>query len=74
MIISHKKKFLFIHIYKTGGTSVTSTLMPYARTIEKFSSIWVSRHFVSAVNRVFKLQDRGNDWIKGVHNIKTYCT
>jgi hypothetical protein len=29
-IISHRKKFIFIHITKTAGTSVTSVLEPYA--------------------------------------------
>lgn len=28
-MISHRKKFIFIHIYKTAGTSVTSVLAPY---------------------------------------------
>ncbi len=29
MIISHKKKFIFIHIYKVAGTSVRRVLDPY---------------------------------------------
>ena len=29
MIISHKHKFIFIHINKCGGSSVTRALMPY---------------------------------------------
>lgn len=29
MIISHKNKFLFIHIYKNAGTSIKVTLLPH---------------------------------------------
>ncbi|TVP99002.1 MAG: transposase [Balneolaceae bacterium] len=29
MIISHKKKFLFIHIYKNAGTSIQVALLPH---------------------------------------------
>lgn len=30
MIVSHSKKFIFIHIYKVAGTSVRKALKPYA--------------------------------------------
>jgi hypothetical protein len=30
MLISREHKFLFVHIYKTAGTSITSALMPFA--------------------------------------------
>jgi Sulfotransferase family len=30
MLISRKHNFLFVHIYKTAGTSITSALMPFA--------------------------------------------
>jgi hypothetical protein len=30
MLISHPKKFIFVHIYKNAGTSVISALYPYA--------------------------------------------
>ncbi len=29
MIISHRHKFIFIHVWKTGGTSVTRALSPF---------------------------------------------
>lgn len=29
MIVSHSRRFVFVHIHKTGGESVTAALMPY---------------------------------------------
>ncbi|MDX2362329.1 MAG: sulfotransferase family 2 domain-containing protein [Crocinitomicaceae bacterium] len=34
MILSHKHKFIFIHIWKTGGTSVQKALSPYAESTD----------------------------------------
>jgi len=68
MIISHKKKFIFIHIYKTGGTSVTSLFAPYARFIEKISThYYLTKNIISVINKLGRLQDEGNKWINGVH-------
>jgi len=30
MLISHKHRFIFVHIYKNAGTSITSALLPFA--------------------------------------------
>lgn len=35
MIISHRKRFIFIHTYKVAGTSVKSALRPYADIMHK---------------------------------------
>jgi len=32
VLISHSKKFIFIHVYKNAGTSVTAALLPFAAT------------------------------------------
>jgi len=37
MLISHKHKFLFIHIYKTAGTSITHALIPFCSSKLKFN-------------------------------------
>ena len=34
-IISHSHRFVFVHIYKCGGTSFENVLRPYSRTIDK---------------------------------------
>jgi len=74
MIISHSKKFIFVHIYKTGGTSVTSLFLPYARLVEKISGYyWFSRKSISLLNRIFNLNDNGNKWINGVHKHASAC-
>lgn len=67
MIISHSKKFIFIHIYKTAGTSISAELLPYARFIEKFSNYYSTSVLVKIVNYLFNLNDHGNKWINGVH-------
>jgi len=45
MIISDKKRFIFVHIPKTAGSSIKSALSPYS--IEKPHSrrSWILRHF-----------------------------
>ena len=32
MLISHKHNFIFIHVWKTGGTSIYHSLLPFAET------------------------------------------
>ena len=35
MLLSHRHEFLFIHIPKTAGTSISLALMPYARLTDR---------------------------------------
>ena len=37
MLISNKKKFIFIHIYKTAGTSVSRLFVTHARFIDRLA-------------------------------------
>ena len=67
MIISHTKKFIFVHIYKTAGTSKSKILLPHARFIEKISSYYPSYILIKIINHIFGLNDLGNKWIKGLH-------
>jgi hypothetical protein len=71
MIISHSKKYVFIHIYKTAGTSITSELIKHARFIEKISTYWSTRYIVTLLANLFSLEDLGKSWINGVHKHAT---
>ena len=71
MVISNNKKFIFIHIYKTGGNSVSSLLLPYARKREKFSQKWISRYIINRINKLLRLNDQGNKWINGIRKHAT---
>ena len=42
MLLSHRKKFLFIHIAKTGGTSVRSALQKYRWRDPYYAPIWLA--------------------------------
>jgi len=68
VILSTSKKFIFIHIWKTAGTSITKELIKYGtfrqRIAEKY---FLTRKAINAVNRVFSLEDKGNKWFTGVH-------
>ena len=71
MIISHSKKFIFIHIYKTAGTSISYPLLPYARFIEKISLYYPTSILVKIINHLFNLNDMGNKWLTGLHKHAT---
>jgi Sulfotransferase family len=72
VLISHTRKFVFIHIYRTGGTSVTSALVRYARLRDQLADrFYLSRGSINVVNGIFDLFDNGNRWIKGIHKHAT---
>lgn len=68
MIISTRKNFIFVHVYKTGGTSVSSALINYARLRERIASeFYLSKKLTSFINSKLNLTDQGNQWFNGLH-------
>lgn len=68
MLISHSKKFIFIHIYKTAGTSVMAIFLPCARLIDRFVyENRYSRAVVRRINRYMGWEDDGNRQFTGFH-------
>lgn len=57
-LISHRYRFVYLHVYKAGGTSVTSALMRYARLRERIAN-----------NTVF-----GKKLFYAVNEIQRFCT
>jgi hypothetical protein len=67
MLISHKKKFVFVHIYKTAGTSVAGTFLPYSRLIDRMVfEFWFSRKAISQIIKIMGWQDHGQREFCGV--------
>ena len=52
MIISDKKKFIFVHIYKTAGTSIEKNLNKYARKRERFIRMPGVRNMIKVMNQL----------------------
>tara|TARA_B100000963_G_C22562870_1_gene642279 strand:- start:204 stop:860 length:657 start_codon:yes stop_codon:yes gene_type:complete len=72
MIISDKKKFVFIHIPKTGGTSIENSLLKYANLRQKIVSYYPTKYLIYLINRSnINLLDNGNKWINGFHRHET---
>ncbi len=68
MLISHRKKFVFVHIYKTAGTSITNIFLPYARLRDRLVfDFWFSQKVISVIIRIMKWHDHGQKQFTGVH-------
>ena len=68
MLISSKHNFIFVHIYKCGGTSVSSALVPYANLRFRFTYQWlISRKIVALVERTLGIQSMGQQIFTGFH-------
>ena len=50
MLLSHRKKFLFVHIAKTGGTSVRSALQQYRWRDPYYAPIWLASKLSGLAN------------------------
>jgi len=66
MIISHQKKFIFVHTYKTAGTTIKSELLQYSRYRERLISTVYLKYFIYLINQIFDSGKNGNKWISGV--------
>jgi hypothetical protein len=71
MLLSHKKKFVFLHIFKTGGTSITRMLLPYSRRRDRAAyGQGRAKQAVLLFNRVAGLQQNGMRHITGYHKFE----
>jgi len=68
MLISHKHKFIFIHIYKTAGTSVTDVFLPYSRLIDRLVNEYkYSKKIALYIVRKMGWYDDGMKQFTGFH-------
>lgn len=68
MLMSHSKKFIFIHIYKTAGTSVMKILLPHARLRDKAAyAPGLPKRIIMKLNRMTGLDHNGMKHITGHH-------
>lgn len=69
MIISDSKKFIFIHIYKTAGTSVAATLIKHANFMQRVSEdVFVTKKIFSALNLILGKVNITRQWGTGLGN------
>lgn len=68
MLLSHRKKFIFIHIRKTGGTSVVKMFLPHARWVDRVVyGRGRTKRAIMRFNRLVGLAHNGNRHITGFH-------
>lgn len=86
MIISYSHKFIFIHVYKVAGSSVTNSLKKYATNIPNLTEIGSTFHHITArelkqklpkniYNSFFKFAFVRNPWdwlVSDYHFIKQF--
>ena len=70
MLISHRHRFVFVHIYKTAGISIVTALIPFAATPGQLK---VDRAFnrlgLSYLNpRVIRRDSSARDWVSNLMN------
>jgi len=65
VIISHELKFIFVHIYKTGGTSITNALQEYNKyeyNCHNFGASQIKRHIELRQYKEIGLDVNPNAW------------
>ena len=78
MLISHSRRFLFIHVYKNAGTSITSALLPF--TAPKWQragiKLWKKLHISYLDIQPFPIHSKASEISErmGQKNFDTYFT
>ena len=68
MLISHDKRFVFVHIYKTAGTSVRDIFLPYARLLDRMAYDYkFSKKLYGKIIKMMKWHDDGMKQFTGFH-------
>lgn len=72
MLLSHSHRFVFVHIFKTAGTSVVKALIPYARRVDRVAySRGRLKRAIQFANRLAGLQHNGLRHLTGYHKFAT---
>ncbi|MDO6692470.1 sulfotransferase family 2 domain-containing protein [Aliiglaciecola sp. 3_MG-2023] len=68
MLISHQYNFIFIHIYKTAGTSIMNEFVPHSRLIDRLAyQNTLSRLIFGQINNLMGWSDDGMKQFTGHH-------
>jgi len=68
MLISHKERFIFVHIYKTAGTSVRDVFLPYSRLIDRMAyDFKCTRKLFAMIVSIMNWHDDGMKQFTGFH-------
>jgi hypothetical protein len=68
VLISHEYRFIFIHIYKTAGTSVMDMFLPYSRLIDRMAYEYrISRKIFGMIVHLMEWHDDGMKQFTGFH-------
>lgn len=61
MIISHKHKFIFIHVHRTGGTSIANSLLSFLGESDEVYGYTRQFEKISETNRQKNIQENSNE-------------
>jgi len=68
MLMSHTYRFIFIHIYKTAGTSIMSSFLPYSRLIDRMAYDYkISKKLFGGIVHLMGWQKEGMQRFTGFH-------
>lgn len=68
MLISHRKRFIFVHIYKTAGTSVSGVLLKYSRLPDRLAYQFLPTvKLYALIARVMGWENEGMRHFTGYH-------